>query len=402
MPKIHTSLKMAMIGAVVSSAIVVPGQVQADSPNIDQLRTVLEAQQRQINALKAALDNTRRDVEKTAQQADQATEATQSKAASFLDSIKIGGVAEVEMTGTEAYSGADSSDITLATVEAFIDTQPHEYLGTHVQFIYEDDGNENITLDEATFTLGNVEKNPFYLVGGKWALPFGGGFDTSMSSDPLTKDLGETKEAALLIGATQDGATLEGYFYNGDTQKSGEGDNIDQFGINAGYGGETNNVAYNVGIGYINNIGDSDGVTTGLGANTAALNSYRGGAEVHADAAFDGFIVRGNYMTTVSAFEAGELAFNGQGAKPSAWSVEGAYTMPILGKETTFAGTVQGTKEALALGLPELRVGGAVTVGIVDHFAITGEYLHDTDYDTSDGGTGNSGHTATLKLAAEF
>jgi hypothetical protein len=140
MPKIQTSLKMAIIGAVVSSVIVAPGQVQADSPNIDFLRTVLEAKQLQINALKTALDNTRRYVEKTAQQADQATEATQSKANSFLDSIKIGGVAEVEMTGTETYSGADSSDITLATVETFIDTQPHKYLGTHVQFIYEDGG----------------------------------------------------------------------------------------------------------------------------------------------------------------------------------------------------------------------------------------------------------------------
>ena len=43
MPKIQTSLKMAIIGAVVSSVIVAPGQVQADSPNIDFLRTVLEA-----------------------------------------------------------------------------------------------------------------------------------------------------------------------------------------------------------------------------------------------------------------------------------------------------------------------------------------------------------------------
>ena len=369
----------------------------AQEPKLEDLVKLIEAQQKQIDALRTQLETTASKAEQTAS----AVEETAAKP-SFLDSISIGGVSEVEMTSTEAFSGADTSDITLATVEAFIDAQPHEYLGTHVQFIYEDDGTETISLDEATFTLGNVEKNPFYLVGGKWALPFGGAFDTSMSSDPLTKNLGETKEAALLLGATKNGATLEGYIYNGDSQKSGEGDNIDQFGVNAGYGGETNNVTYNIGLGYINNIGDSDGLTTGLAGNATALNNYRGGAEVHADAAFGGFIVRGNYMTTVSSFEAGELAFNGQGAKPSAWSFEGAYTMPILGKETTFAGTVQGTKEALALGLPELRVGGAVTVGFVDHFAITGEYLHDSDYDTSDGGTGNTGHTATLKLVAEY
>ena len=48
-------------------------------------------------------------------------------------------------------------------------------------------------------------------------MPFGG-FDTAMSSDPLTKSLGETKEAAVLIGAHYEGLALEGYTYNGDTQ----------------------------------------------------------------------------------------------------------------------------------------------------------------------------------------
>jgi len=76
--------------------------------------------------------------------------------------------------------------------------------------------------------------------------------------------------------------------------------------------------------------------------------------------------------------------------------------MPIMGKDTTFAATLQGTDEALALSLPEKRYGAAVTVAVVEHFSITGEYLHDEDYSVSKGGTGNSGHTATLKLAAEY
>ena len=85
-----------------------------------------------------------------------------------------------------------------------------------------------------------------------------------------------------------------------------------------------------------------------------------------------------------------------------AWNLEAAYTLPVMGKDTTFAATVQGTREARALSLPEIRYGAAVTVAIVDHFSITGEYLHDEDYSVSEGGTGNSGHTATLKIAAEY
>ena len=267
--------------------------------------------------------------------------------------------------------------------------------------LYEDDGNENITLDEAFAVLGNTEKHPLYLQVGKWAMPFGG-FDTAMSSDPLTKSLGETKEAAVLIGAHYEGLALEGYIYNGDTQKAGEGNNIDQFGAQLGYGGESGDVGYNVAVGYLNNMADSDGMTTGLGNNTTSLSKYVPGFDVHGDLTFSGVTLRAGYMMAIKSFQAGQLAFNGQGAQPAAWNVEAGYTMPIMNHETTFAGTVQGTNEALALGLPELRYGGAVSVAIVNHFSVTAEYLHDLDYDVAKDGTGNSGHTATLKLAAEY
>jgi hypothetical protein len=310
-------------------------------------------------------------------------------------------VAEVEMTDSEAFSGTDTSDITLAKVEFFVDAQPHEYLTTHVQMLYEDDGTETISLDEAFATFGNTEKFPLYLQAGKWAGPFGS-FDTDMSSDPLTKNLGETKEASILVGATQGDFTLEGFIYNGDTQKAGESNRIDQFGFAGSYGAETNGIAYNLGGAYLNNMADSDGLTTQLGNNATAIQNYVSGIEVHGDVAISNITLRAGYMSALKSFQAGEIAFNGQGAKPAAWNVEAAYSMPILGHDTTFAATVQGTKEALALGLPETRYGAAVTVAIVDHFSITGEYLHDEDYSVSDGGTGNSGHTATLKLAAEY
>lgn len=370
--------------------------VSAQEPKLGDLIKLIEKQQQQINTLRARLETTEGKAEQAATAAEQAANKP-----SFLDTVTIGGVAEVEMTDTKAYSGGNTSDITLAKVEFFVDTQPHEYLATHVQMIYEDDGTETISLDEAFVTLGNTEKMPLYLQAGKWAVPFGG-FDTAMSTDPLTKSLGEIKEAAILVGATHDGIVLEGFLYNGDTQVGGDGNQIDQYGFDLGYGSEVNGVAYNGGVAYLNNMADSDGLTTALGTNATAISKYVSGIEAHADVTFSNITLRGGYMKTLKSFQAGEVAFNGQGADPAAWNLEASYTMPIMGKETTFAATVQGSKEALALGLPETRYGGAITVGIVDHLSITGEYLHDEDYSVSDGGTGNSGHTATLKLAAEY
>ena len=60
------------------------------------------------------------------------------------------------------------------------------------------------------------------------------------------------------------------------------------------------------------------------------------------------------------------------------------------------------TKEALALGLAETRIGGAVTVQVIDHVVVTVEYLHDEDYSASDGGARKSAQTGTFKLAVDF
>ena len=107
-------------------------------------------------------------------------------------------------------------------------------------------------------------------------------------------------------------------------------------------------------------------------------------------------------MAVAEAFGPGELAFNGQGAKPVAWNAETTYTTEISGREVTMVVTAQGTEEALTLNLPETRYGSAVTVEVLSNAAVTAEYLHDEDYGTGDGGTGNDSSTATLKLAVEF
>ena len=393
-------LRTSALAVAVAGAVAAPNMAQAD-PSIEELRRMIEVQQQQINQMRSALEETRRGVKSAEMKADEAAMQAAVSKPKFLDRLTIGGLAEVEMTETETFAQASSSDITLATVELFVDAQLHEYLNTHIQFKYEDDGNDNITLDEGNFTVGNTDEFPVYMTAGRWYLPFGGDFATDMSSDPLTLNLGEFNDTAILVGATKYGATIEGYVLNGDTQQDGEGNQIDQFGITAGYGGELEGVGFNIGGGYTNNIAEANEVTDGV-TNSTRLVDYVGAVEVHGDVTFKGVTLRGAYMTAVDTFDATNLAFNGQGAKPSVWVTEASYATEILGKETIFAGTVQGTEESQALGFPELRIGGAVTVGLVDNFAVTAEYLHDEDYDTGDGGTGNNGSTATLKLAAEF
>lgn len=395
--KLNCRVLLGTVAAVGLFHALIPQQaLAAGAPTPAQLMQMIEQQQRQLDSLKASLEKAQAEAQAAAAKAESASKSTPD----FLKSIDVGGALEVEATNTEGFDDKDSSDITLSKVELYLDAQPFDFVSTHVQLLYEDGGDEKITLDEAFATLGNTEKFPVYLQAGKWAVPFGG-FDTNMSTDPLTKNLGETKEAAVLVGATLDGFSAEGYLYNGDTQKSGEGNHIDQFGFALSYAGEFSGAKIGIGGGYISNIADSDGLTDKLSSATA-IKDYVGGVEIHGSLAYEGFALLGGYMKATESFQSGEIAFKGQGAEPSAWNVEAAYTLPILGKVTTFAATVQGTDEALALELPETRYGGAITVGVMEHTAVTAEYLHDEDYSVTDGGTGKSGHTATLKLAVDF
>jgi hypothetical protein len=366
------------------------------NPNIQQMLEMMKAQQNQLDSMKAEL-----------KKAQESARNAQSKADVIADSIPVlpkgfefGGGMEIETTQSETYAGVDSSDVTLAKAEVYFDAKPNEYLSTHIQFIYEDDGTETISLDEAFAIIGNSEKTPTYLQAGKWAVPFGG-FDTAMSTDPLTKTLGETAEAALLVGYSKNGFTLEGYGYNGDTQKSGDDDKIDQFGLHGSFETEVSGNTFSIGAGYLSNISDSGTITDNVTGGTA-LADYVPGWEAHGSLTTGPFVFYGGYMTAKDSFASGELAFNSQGAQPAAWNLEAAYVTEIMTKETTLAVTMQASEEALALSLPEYRYGASATVQVFSNYSTTLEYLHDEDYSTSDGGTGNDGHTATLKIAAEF
>jgi hypothetical protein len=391
----HVAAVAMCLSGLVSAPVLAQGSVTTE-----QLLSLIQEQQRQIDELKAALAKTRGTAEAASAEAKDVKQEISKP--DFLGSVKFGGLMEVEATSSSDFAGSDSSDIALAKVELYADAKPFEFVSTHLQLLYEDDGDENIVLDEAFAMLGDPDKFPLYAQGGKWPMPFGGLFETNMSTDPLTKDLGETREAAVLAGAAWKGFVAEGYVYNGDSRKLAESESLDQFGANLGYGDEFADGGFNLGVGYISNIADSNVLTDTLGAAATGLADYVPGGEIHGFVTYKAFTVRGAYMKALDPFQPGELAFNGGGAQPTAWYAEFVFGTEFFGRSTIFAATVQGTEEALALGLPHSRYGVAASVEVMPKAWIIAEYLHDKDYGVDDGGTGENAHTGTVKLAVEF
>ncbi|MBW1959235.1 MAG: LbtU family siderophore porin, partial [Deltaproteobacteria bacterium] len=120
----------------------------------------------------------------------------------WADKITLSGVIEAE-AGYEDYdydnpatNDEDSSDITLATVELGVDVDITKHVKGHVLFLWEEDDTEPVDVDEGFITLDGADVVPLYLNVGKLYVPFGN-FESHFISDPLTLELGETRESAL-------------------------------------------------------------------------------------------------------------------------------------------------------------------------------------------------------------
>jgi len=315
--------------------------------------------------------------------------------------VGLSGLVEVEAAATDNYEGESGSDLALATVELDFHVRPNDWAQGHILLLWED-GAEHLDVDEAVLSLGNPEKSPFYLNAGKLYVPFGT-FGSFMIQDPLPLELGETNETAVQIGAEYNDFFGSVFAFNGDIDETGSTNNINNFGTSVGYVYEGETVGISAGIDYINNLADADMLTEALmSTGTSTVKEYVPGLGVHLQLTHGPFTFYSEYIIATDQFGADELEFQGQGAKPAAWHFEVIYTRDILARETNFALGCQGTGEAANLGLPEKRYMAAVSVALTDYLSWALEFVHDEDYESDAGGTGQSADLVTTQLAFTF
>ncbi len=350
------------------------------------------------------------------------------------DSVEITGLVEVEAGHAEPYEGDSEMDVILATVELGVAAQITDWIRGEVLFLFEE-GDNDTDIDVGTLTIAPPD-GPWFIAGGRMYLPFGV-YETTMISDPLTLELGEIRETALMFGV--EGKNLYGaaFLYNGD---NGKDDNrIDHFGAVIGYAMESNGVEFGWDLAYIDDTGDTDALQDAVAGNLGAAGEARGepGQGTYDDHV-SGFAASARlrqgdvafmaeYLGATERFQSIALAYGGsvvdgayvnRGAKPSSWMVEAAYDFMIGSRPATIAAGYQGTDDAVGLELPESRfmIGGSVE--LMDSVALGVEWAHDKDYDTDEwsdcvlvdvetvecafAGTDENADTITVQLAAEF
>ncbi|WP_177420664.1 LbtU family siderophore porin [endosymbiont of Lamellibrachia barhami] len=318
----------------------------------------------------------------------------------FSKNITLSGLVEVEVGYNDGPDGSHS-DISLATVELGIDAQVTPWANAHVLILYEEGGSNSPEIDEGIITLQNQDASPLSLAVGRMTLPFGN-FESAMVSDPLTLEIGEIRGTALQAGYHSGGFYSSAFIFNGETKTDGS-ESIDQYGFNLGLAqdDEVADFGYDIGLSWINNLADSNSLQEII-TDPINLTSKISGYSVHALATTGPFTLIGEYLAASSTFDSADLAFNGAGAKPVALNIEANYILPLAGKGTIFAIAWQGTRETLALALPENRYLATLSVGIYENTVLSFEYAYDEDYAASEGGSGEATDSITAQLAVVF
>jgi len=191
--------------------------------------------------------------------------------------------------------------------------------------------------------------------------------------------------------------------FNGQNNENGD-DHIASFGINVGVETELESAGYLIGVGYISDIGDADTlqdvILATLGSNDMpnAVSAVTANGRLY----FGDFTVIGEIVAAIDSFKSSEVAFNGQGATPSAWSVELAYGLDLAGKKVVVATSYQATQDALSLELPEQRFLIGASAAFDENISLGAEFKRDVDYSLGAGGTGNDADIVTVKLAISF
>ena len=319
----------------------------------------------------------------------------------WLNSIEISGVVEVEAAYADPSGGNEESDAAVATVELGIAAQISDMVSAEVVLLHEEDDTP-LEVDVATMTFGS---GPWAVMVGQYFVPFGV-FESSFISDPLTLELGETRESALQFGFESGGFHGAVYTFNGNLDEDGDSE-IDSFGVAAGYSAEGEGTEFGVNLAYISDIGDSDSLQDLINESLSGdvdYDSQVGGWSASALLRFGNLSLLTEYLGATENFEVDELAFEGEGAEPTSYMIEAALKFELASIPATFAVGYQKTDEAAALELPEERFLVGLSVEMMEGVTLAVEGTFDEDYGNSDAGDYSSGDAdiVTLQLATEF
>lgn len=297
-----------------------------------------------------------------------------------LEDITLSGLIELQANYSEPESGESSGDVVVATTKIGIQAKVNSLISAKIELLYEE-GTTPLDVDTSTLTISPDGSN-WHITGGQQILPFGR-YKTNMISDPITQVMGETLETALVLGANQGALSAALFAFNGDEY---EGSNV---GIDLAY--KEKEAGFT--LSYMDNLSESNGIID--------LSTTKKVAGVISSGYFtmNNFNFSAEYIGSLDRYDASVLSYKGRDAEPTSWNVELSMDIDAI----KYALAVQGSDEAVALGLPENKLLASISTDIAENSTLLFEAAEEKDYAILDGGeTGEKTLSASVMLAVAF
>jgi hypothetical protein len=324
------------------------------------------------------------------------------------------------------YDGAKSSDINLSSAELDAFAEVTRLVNGFMAFSYEGFAgstprrvsNSNVKLSKGFIVIGDFSKFALYGTIGQIDVPFGR-YSTNMIGSPVTKYIGKTKARAIVVGySPEDRSTPYGrvFLFKGDS-KYGNSSMVKQGGLDIGYHYMRGKFLTTIGGSYIMNVADAEGMQntgysagmfTGFNQTSTATMDYEqlvhrvGGIDFYGKTSFGKYSLLGEFVSSLQRFSGADLTFNGHGAKPKAFNVEGTYSFVIFKHPSSFAIGYGQTDQALALNIPKQRYAASLRSTILDNTTATVSFQHDINYRDTDRATGRGQPAAANNELGSF
>ncbi len=311
----------------------------------------------------------------------------------------IAGLFEIDLisaTHDGFNKGKTVTDLQLRKAQLDFNVTLNSTLSGKMIMLYEEGDERQFKIDEA-FLVRSLGDGQFSLKLGYMIIPFGT-FVTNMVTDPLTLELAEAREDALIATFKLGEFSTSAYFFNGDKDQQSDieanTNSIDSVGIQVRYEVVTDHYGFVLSGGYMSDMAEPDKSTIATG--------YAGdqipGAAIGVEATFAEFNFFAEHITATEAFTATALSFNGQAATPMATLMEFGYKKARMQTSIGY----QSTHDALALNLPSSRNMLTLAYEMDPECLIALEYMTQQDYPTSAGGSGEKSTQLTLEWTATF
>jgi len=318
----------------------------------------------------------------------------QPSAANLLDNLKKSAIArgldfsiliEIEACYWDEQNVEAESDLTLATVELGLSATISDNLNAEMTLLWEEDETEPIDLDTAVIILHDLFDLPLELTAGKMYVPFGE-FAGGMITDPMTLDMGETRETAALLAIQGTAVRASLGVFNGDVGDDRLENVVARIDIAPAK-------PLSAGAYYITDIRETDALEELISDRVAD-----GGAEGHRVSAAGAYAavsirqltVAAEYLQACQTFEAGVLD-DARDLRPRAWAIDVTFA---LGEDWEIAGRYERSNEVPDFA--RTRYGATISHTLMDHVTLGLEVLR------SDFKEGSDINAVTAQLAFEF